>query len=38
MHSVAVTWGFNSEQTLLNHAPEFVARQSEDLLALCGLR
>jgi phosphoglycolate phosphatase len=37
IHSVAVTWGFNSEQTLLSHEPEFIARKSEDLLTICGL-
>jgi phosphoglycolate phosphatase len=37
MHAVAVTWGFNSEQTLLSYEPEFVARKSEDLLTICGL-
>lgn len=32
--SVAVTWGFNSEEVLLRHEPNFVARVPEDLLGL----
>jgi phosphoglycolate phosphatase len=37
MRSVAVTWGFNSEQVLLNYEPDFIARQPEDLLEICGV-
>ncbi|HEV2614369.1 MAG TPA: HAD hydrolase-like protein [Gammaproteobacteria bacterium] len=36
IYSVAVTWGFNSEKTLLHHQPDFVARKPEDLLVICG--
>ena len=32
VHSVAVTWGYNSEELLARHKPESVARQPADLL------
>ena len=35
--SVAVTWGYNSETTLLQFQPSFVAKNPEDLLTICGL-
>lgn len=34
VHSVAVTWGFNSEKILLQHQPHFVLRKPEELLGL----
>ncbi len=36
--SVAVTWGYNSEQTLLQFEPSFVARKPENLLTIFGLK
>lgn len=35
--SVAVTWGFNSEEILLQYKPHYIAKIPEDLLTLCGL-
>lgn len=35
IHSVAVTWGFNSEKVLAEHQPSFIASKPEDLLKLC---
>lgn len=37
IYSVAVTWGFNSEKTLLSCHPDYLARQPEDLLMLSEL-
>lgn len=34
IYSVAVTWGFNSEKTLLSYEPDYLARKPEDLLAI----
>ncbi len=35
IHSIAVTWGFNSEKILLEHRPSYLARVPEDLLKIC---
>lgn len=35
--SVAVTWGYNSEKTLLQFQPSFVAKNPENLLTIFGL-
>lgn len=37
IYSIAVTWGFNSEKTLLQYQPDYVARKPEDLLTIFGL-
>lgn len=37
MQSVAVTWGFNSEQVLLSHEPDFLVKHPEELLEVCGI-
>jgi phosphoglycolate phosphatase len=37
IYSVAVTWGFNSEKTLLQYQPDYVARTPEDLLDIFGI-
>lgn len=34
IYSIAVTWGFNSEKTLLRSQPHYVARQPGDILAI----
>ncbi len=34
IHSVAVTWGFNSEETLMQYQPYYIARKPEDILTL----
>lgn len=34
IYSVAVTWGFNSEEALIRSEPHFVAHQPADLLSL----
>jgi len=34
IHSIAVTWGFNSEAVLLKHQPHFIVRKPEDILAI----
>lgn len=31
IHSIAVSWGFNSEAILVNHAPDYIARKPEDI-------
>lgn len=36
--SIAVSWGFNSEAVLLSHAPDFIAREPEELLQIMGIR
>ncbi len=33
--SIAVTWGYHSEQLLVKHQPEFIARHPDDLLKIC---
>jgi|SRR5579883_2668811 phosphoglycolate phosphatase len=38
IHSVAVTWGYNSEKVLLQHQPSFMVRKPEELLILFGLQ
>lgn len=35
--SIAVTWGYHSEKTLLQFQPSYVAKNPEDLLTICGL-
>lgn len=35
IHSVAVTWGFNSEKVLLQHQPDYVVKTPDDLLEIC---
>jgi phosphoglycolate phosphatase len=35
IQSVAVTWGFNSEQILLSEEPHYIVRTPEELLQLC---
>ncbi|CAM2904162.1 HAD-superfamily hydrolase [Legionella steigerwaltii] len=35
IQSIAVTWGYNSEKTLLKHHPTYLAKQPEDLLTIC---
>lgn len=37
IYSIAVTWGFNSEKTLLQHEPHYIARKPEDLLRILKL-
>jgi phosphoglycolate phosphatase len=37
IHSVAVTWGFNSEKVLIQYQPGYVARKPEDLLSIFSL-
>lgn len=37
LHSIAVTWGFNSEKILSEYQPEFIARKPEDLLSILKL-
>ena len=37
LHSIAVTWGFNSEKILSQHEPDFIARKPEDLLTILSL-
>ena len=32
IYSIAVTWGFNAEKTLLQYEPHFIARRPEDIL------
>lgn len=34
IHSIAVTWGFNSAKVLAEHQPTFIANKPEDLLTL----
>lgn len=34
IHSIGVTWGFNSEKILAQHQPDYIARKPEDLLAI----
>jgi len=34
IHSIAVTWGFNSEKILLQHRPDYIAKKPEDLLTI----
>ena len=34
--SIAVTWGYNSEQVLLKYKPSFIAQKPEDILAHVG--
>jgi len=35
MNSIAVTWGFNSEDMLQKHKPCYIARKPEDILTIC---
>ncbi|HHF0524152.1 TPA: HAD hydrolase-like protein [Legionella anisa] len=35
IQSIAVTWGYNSEKSLLKHQPTYLAKQPEDLLSIC---
>jgi phosphoglycolate phosphatase len=35
IHSIAVTWGFNSETALQSYQPDFIARQPQDILEIC---
>lgn len=34
IYSVAVTWGFNSENALLQYLPHFIAKKPEDILTI----
>jgi phosphoglycolate phosphatase len=36
IHSIAVTWGFNSEEVLSRCEPSYIARSPRDLLAILG--
>lgn len=38
IHSVAVTWGYNSERALQKYAPSFIAKKPRDLLTICGIK
>lgn len=35
IQSIAVTWGYNSEKTLLQYQPSFIVKKPEDILAIC---
>ena len=35
--SIAVTWGYNSEKTLLKCQPTHIIRNPEEILTICGL-
>lgn len=35
--SIAVTWGYNSEKTLLKHQPSLIVNKPEDILTIFGL-
>jgi phosphoglycolate phosphatase len=35
IHSIAVTWGFNSETALQTYQPDFIARLPRDILEIC---
>ncbi|KTC80214.1 HAD-IA family hydrolase [Legionella cherrii] len=35
IQSIAVTWGYNSEKTLLKHQPTYLAKHPEELLTIC---
>lgn len=34
IHSIAVTWGFNSEAILASHNPDYIARKPEDIAGI----
>jgi phosphoglycolate phosphatase len=36
--SIAVSWGFNSEATLMSTAPDYLAREPGELLMIMGVR
>ncbi len=36
--SIAVTWGFNSEKTLIKYQPDYIARKPNDLLDIFQLK
>ena len=35
INSVAVTWGYNSEDTILRYNPRYLARKPQDILSIC---
>lgn len=35
--SIAVTWGYNSEKTLLQYQPTYLVQKPDELLKICGL-
>jgi phosphoglycolate phosphatase len=37
IYSIAVTWGFSSEEILIKHHPHYIARHPDDILRICGL-
>jgi len=37
IYSIATTWGFNSEKALLQHQPDYLAKNPDDILTICEL-